>query len=75
MIGEEYEALLQSALEDQAQHYEGEISRLRAELTAKRVDGEKLTERERMEVESLRSTISDLRRDADHLGRKLLDAQ
>jgi hypothetical protein len=27
MIGEEYEALLQSALEDQAQHYEGEIMR------------------------------------------------
>ena len=38
MIGEEYEALLQSALEDQAQHYEGEITRLRAELTAENVD-------------------------------------
>jgi Zn-finger in ubiquitin-hydrolases and other protein len=33
MIGEEYEVLLQSALEEQAQFYEGEISWLRATLT------------------------------------------
>jgi Zn-finger in ubiquitin-hydrolases and other protein len=33
MIGEEYEVLLQSALEDQAQFYEGEITWLRATLT------------------------------------------
>jgi Zn-finger in ubiquitin-hydrolases and other protein len=33
MIGEEYEVLLQSALEEQAQFYDGEISWLRASLT------------------------------------------
>lgn len=33
MIGEEYEVLLQSALEDQAQYYEGEIAWLRATLS------------------------------------------
>jgi Zn-finger in ubiquitin-hydrolases and other protein len=32
LIGEEYEVLLQSALEDQAQFYEGEITSLRATL-------------------------------------------
>jgi len=35
IIGEEYEVLLQSALEDQAQYYEGEITRLRAEPTGR----------------------------------------
>jgi BRCA1-associated protein len=33
MIGEEYEVLLQSALEEQAQYYEGEIAWLRATLS------------------------------------------
>ena len=35
MIGEEYEVLLQSALEEQAQYYEGEIAWLRATLSGK----------------------------------------
>ena len=75
MVGEEYEALLQSALEDQAQHYEGEITALIAALTAQRVDYEKMTEEEASHVEGLRRDIAELRRDADKLSRELLDAQ
>ena len=44
MIGEEYEALLQSALEDQAQHYEGEMSRLHAQFTAEQIDKNSMTD-------------------------------
>ena len=75
MVGEEYEALLQSALEDQAQHYEGEITALIAALTAQRVDYEKMTEDEASHVEGLRRDIAGLRRDADKLSMELLDAQ
>jgi len=75
MIGEEYEALLQSALEDQAQHYEFEITRLIAELTAKGVDEEKISEKETAEIEMLRSQISDLHMGVDRLSRDLLDKQ
>lgn len=75
MIGEEYEALLQSALEDQAQHYEGEITRLRAALTAEEVDESCLTREELEEVTELRSDIARLRDEIDYVGRQLLDAQ
>lgn len=75
MVGKEYEALLQSALEDQAQHYEGEITRLIAALTAQLVDNEKLTDTEASEVEKLRKDIAELRGEADQLGKELLDAQ
>ena len=75
MVGEEYEALLQSALDDQAQHYEGEITALIAALTAQRVDYEKMTEDEASQVEGLRKDIALLRREADQLSRELLDAQ
>ena len=75
MIGEEYEALLQSALEDQAQHYEGEISRLRAELTAEQIDRDKMTQEEMQQIERLDSNIIRLRSDIDHVARKLLEAQ
>lgn len=75
VVGEEYEALLQSALEDQAQHYEGEITRLIAALTAQRVDNEKLTDDEACEVEKLRKDIAELREEAGQLGKDLVDAQ
>jgi len=75
MIGEEYEALLQSALEDQAQHYEFEITRLIADLTAKGVDEGKISEKETMEIDVLQRQISKLHIEADRLGRDLLDAQ
>jgi BRCA1-associated protein len=75
MIGEEYEALLQSALEEQAQHYEGEISWLRATLTAEQVDQGSMTPAEAAEVKRLRADIAKLRADIDRAGRELLDSQ
>ena len=75
MIGEEYEALLQSALEDQAQHYEGEITRLRAEVTAENVDAQAITEEEAKEISDLRADVSRFRTEIDRLSRQLLDAQ
>jgi hypothetical protein len=75
LIGEEYEALLQSALEDQAQHYEGEITRLRAALTAEEVDESSLTRDELEEVAELRTFISRMRDEINRVGRQLLDAQ
>ena len=60
MISKEYEVLLQSALEDQAQHYEVEISRLRAQLSETLVDQTTLTAREYTEMEDLKVEICDL---------------
>jgi BRCA1-associated protein len=75
MIGEEYEALLQSALEEQAQHYEGEITWLRATLTAQQVDQESMTPDEAAEIDILKKQIAALRTDIDHAARELLDLQ
>ena len=75
MVGEIYEALLQSALEDQAQHYEGELSRLRAELAASEVMEEQMSADERSEIEALKSVISTLRKEADRLSKQNLETQ
>ena len=75
MIGEEYEALLQSALEDQAQHYEGEITRLRAGLTASLLDHTSLTPKEKAEMDELQADIASLRGEIDVASRELLDVQ
>jgi hypothetical protein len=75
MIGEEYEALLQSALEDQAQHYEGEITRLRAELTSQLVDQNSITAEEQKGIDEVRSDIDRLHSEIDETSRLLLDAQ
>mmetsp|Transcript_9980 Transcript_9980/g.16569 ORF Transcript_9980/g.16569 Transcript_9980/m.16569 type:complete len:352 (+) Transcript_9980:3-1058(+) len=75
MIGEEYEALLQSALEDQAQHYEGEITRLHAALTAEQIDENAMTQSETVEIEKLKSEIKRNREELDVVGRNLLDMQ
>lgn len=75
MIGEEYEALLQSALEDQAQHYEGEITRLRAELTAENADAQAMTKEEAKEIDELKEDVARFRTEIEHLSRQLLDAQ
>ena len=75
MIGEEYEALLQSALEDQAQHFQGEISRLRAALTAEQVDMDSLTKEESEEIDKIKFEITELQAELDVVGRDLLDAQ
>lgn len=75
MIGQEYEALLQSALEDQAQHYEGEITRLRAELTAALVDHTSLSPKEQAEMAELQSEIAGLRGEIEAASRELLEVQ
>jgi len=75
MIGEEYEALLQSALEEQAHYYEGEITRLRAALTAEQVDQESMTKEDAEEIDSLQKEIAKLRKEIDCTGRELLDSQ
>lgn len=75
MIGEEYEALLQSALEEQAQHYEGEITSLRAKLTALKIDQDSVTQSEALEIATIREQIAMLRTDIDREGRELLDSQ
>lgn len=75
MIGEEYEALLQSALEEQAQHYEGEISRLRAELTGARVCQESVSDKDRGMIEGLQSAIAEYQSEIEKAGRELVELQ
>ena len=72
MIGEEYEALLQSALEEQAQHYEGEITSLRAHLAAEQVDQNAMTPAEAAEIDSWQKEIGILREKIERAGRELL---
>ena len=75
MIGEEYEALLQSALEEQAQHYEGEITSLRATLTAEQVDEASMSPAELQEVAHLKQGIGELRVEVEKTGRELINLQ
>ena len=75
MIGEQYEVLLQSALEDQAQHYEGEISRLQAELAAETVNKGQLSDSEMAEIAELERTIREMRVRVDNSSRSLVEAQ
>ena len=75
MIGEEYEALLQSALEDQAQHYEEKITRLRAEHTNSLVDRDSMIPEEVREIEALNVDISIAREGIDKALKELLEAQ
>ncbi len=75
MISLEYEALLQSALEDQSQHFEGEISRLRAELAASRLQDTQISDRESREIDALRKDCERLNSEVDKLSSVLLDLQ
>jgi hypothetical protein len=76
MISQEYEALLQSALEDQAQHYEGEITRLRADLASSRMQNiQHMSDRETREIQALRKDSERLRNDLDHLTSALVGVQ
>lgn len=75
VIGEEYEALLESALEDQAQYFEGEICRLRSTLAAELMMDQDLSDEQRKELESLTSNIESLRIEVSILGKNLIDAQ
>ena len=75
VISEEYEALLLSALEEQAQHYEGKLSRLLAALTAESVDTSSISLEEQRLIDGLHNEINQLRREIEVVGRDLLDAQ
>jgi len=75
MISLEYETLLQSALEDQSQHFEGEISRLRAEFAASRLQETKISDRESREIDALRTDCERLNSEVDKLSSTLLDLQ
>lgn len=75
MIGEEYEALLQSALEDQAQHYKDEINRLRAKHTDSLVDRANIIPEEGQKIEELRLEIRLTRESIENASKELIDAQ
>ena len=75
MISEEYEALLQSALQDQSQHYEGEISHLRAELASSRLERAQITDRESREIDALKKDSQRLKQEAEKMSSVLLEAQ
>jgi len=74
-IGEEYEALLQSALEDQAQHYEDEITSLRANHTDSLVNRESIIPEESKEIEGLRIEIRIARVGIENFSKELIEAQ
>lgn len=75
MIGDEYEALLQSALEEQAQYFEGEITRLRGEYTNSLVDRDSMLPEEIREIEALKHDISITSNDIEMASKELVDAQ
>jgi hypothetical protein len=76
MVSEEYEALLQSALEDQAMHFEGEISHLRAELASSRMKHSgSISERDTCEINSLRKDSERLKCEVENLSTALLEIQ
>lgn len=75
MVGAEYEVLLQSALEDQAQYFESEICHLESTLAAEFVREEELSEEERNQIETLRANIETLRLEVSGLGSNLVHLQ
>lgn len=75
MVGEVYEALLQSALEDQAQHFEDEITRLRAEHANSLVDENNMSSEEKIEIEALKREVRIAREGIEHISKELIEAQ
>lgn len=75
MLSEEYETLLQSALEDQSQHYEGETARLRAELALSLMQETQISDRESREIHALKQDSERLKHDIEELSSLLLTAQ
>jgi len=76
MISEEYEVLLQSALEDQAQHYESKILHLQAELVSNRLDQQrKITDIESREIQKLQDDIQLAESELRTLSDTLIEAQ
>ena len=75
VVGEEYEALIQSALEDQAQHFDLEICHLQAQLASEAIDMRKMSSEQMMEVQEIEKEISNLRVEVDVLSREYVDIQ
>mmetsp|Transcript_22238 Transcript_22238/g.33292 ORF Transcript_22238/g.33292 Transcript_22238/m.33292 type:complete len:827 (+) Transcript_22238:45-2525(+) len=75
MVGEEYEALLQSALEDQAQHFDLEIAHLQARLASETLDKKRISAAEMREVEELQEEIAKLHTEVDLLSREYVEIQ
>jgi len=76
MVSEEYEALLQSALEDQAMHFEGEISRLRAQLASSRIGiAECISDVESSQIHALEKDSEQLKCELEYLSSALLKTQ
>ena len=75
MVGEEYEALLQSALEEQAQHYEDQITRLRGKHTDSLVDRDSLIPEEAKEIEGLQIEIRIARESIGKASEELITVQ
>jgi len=75
MLSEEYETLLQSALEDQSQHYEGETARLRAELALSLMQETQISDRESREIHALKKDSERLKHEIEELSSLLLSAQ
>ena len=74
-VGEEYEALLQSSLEDQSQYYEGKIAHLRAELAAQSIDQDVIPDEDKIQMRDLEYEISKLREDIEKQNNLLLEIQ
>lgn len=75
MLSEEYETLLQSALEDQSQHYEGETARLRAELALSLMQETQISDRESREIHALKKDSERLKHEIEELSSLLLTVQ
>ena len=74
-VGEEYEALLQSSLEDQSQYYEGKIAHLRADLTGQSIDREIISDEEKIQMRALELDIEKLQEDVEKQSKMLLEVQ
>ena len=74
-LGEEYEALLQSALEDQAQHFDLEIAHLQAQLASEAIDKSRITVEQMSEIEILEKGITKVRKEVDVLRKDYVKIQ
>ena len=75
-VGEEYKALLRSALEDCASYYEGEISRIAGELMAEGVaEGSLVAAQELAEMWALQRAIAGLEEEASAISAWIVEEQ
>lgn len=75
VVGEEYEILLQSALEDQAQHFDLEIAHLTAQLASETVDKNRATNEQMYEILGLEKDIENLKNEVEVLRMECINIQ